>query len=45
MVRAGVFEPRRILSRIEPLTDAIHAYKSLDERQPGWVKIELIPTA
>jgi threonine dehydrogenase-like Zn-dependent dehydrogenase len=45
MVRAGVFSPTRILSRIEPLTDAIDAYRKFDERQPGWLKVELIPAA
>ncbi len=45
MVRAGIFNPRRILSQIEPLTGAIDAYKSFDERQPGWIKVELIPAA
>jgi threonine dehydrogenase-like Zn-dependent dehydrogenase len=45
MVRAGIFDPRGILTEIEPLTDAIEAYKSFDERQPGWVKVELIPAA
>jgi threonine dehydrogenase-like Zn-dependent dehydrogenase len=45
LVRAGVFDPSEILSQIEPLTDAIEAYKSFDERRPGWLKVELLPAA
>ncbi len=45
MVRAGVFEPTAILSEIEPLTGAIEAYKAFDQRQPGWLKVELVPAA
>lgn len=45
LVRAGVFQPTRILSQIEPLTDAIEAYKHFDERRPGWIKVELLPAA
>ena len=45
LVRAGALDPRRVLSQIEPLTDAIAAYKSFDERRPGWVKVELLPAA
>jgi threonine dehydrogenase-like Zn-dependent dehydrogenase len=45
MVRVGVFDPTGILSQIEPLTDAVEAYRKFDERRPGWLKVELIPAA
>ena len=43
MVRTGVIDPRDILTKREPLTDAIEAYKAFDQRQPGWMKVELVP--
>jgi len=43
MVESGVVDPTRILTQIEPFSDAIEAYKYFDERQPGWVKVELVP--
>jgi threonine dehydrogenase-like Zn-dependent dehydrogenase len=45
LVRGKVLDPTRILTKIEPLTSAIDAYKRFDERQPGWMKVELIPAA
>jgi threonine dehydrogenase-like Zn-dependent dehydrogenase len=45
MVRAGVFDPARILTQIEGLTSAIDAYKRFEEHQPGWIKVALIPAA
>jgi threonine dehydrogenase-like Zn-dependent dehydrogenase len=44
-VLAGRLDPVRILSTVEPLTGAIDAYKAFDEREPGWIKVELEPTA
>jgi threonine dehydrogenase-like Zn-dependent dehydrogenase len=43
MVRSGVIDPTTILSQREPLTSAIDAYKAFDTRQPGWMKVELVP--
>ena len=43
MVRAGEINPLHILTQTEPLTDAISAYKAFDQRQPGWIKVELEP--
>ncbi|WP_164929328.1 hypothetical protein [Gloeobacter violaceus] len=37
------FEPSKILTQVEPMLSAIDAYKALDLRQPGWVKVELVP--
>jgi threonine dehydrogenase-like Zn-dependent dehydrogenase len=45
LVSSGVFDPSTILTQAEPLTTAIDAYKAFDERQPGWVKVELLPAA
>lgn len=44
MVASGMVDPQRVLSNFEPLTSAIEAYKAFDERQPGWVKVELVPS-
>ncbi|CAG9167083.1 zinc-dependent alcohol dehydrogenase [Cupriavidus respiraculi] len=43
LVRAGVIDPVAILTRSEPLTGALDAYKAFDTRQPGWIKVELNP--
>ncbi len=43
LVRSGVVKPEKILTNIEPLTNVIEAYKAFDERQPGWMKVELEP--
>jgi len=43
MVRTGTVDPLRILTNREAFTSAIDAYKAFDERQPGWVKVELKP--
>ena len=45
MVRAGIFQPKKILSQVEPLMNAIDAYRNFDERKPGWIKVELVPAA
>lgn len=42
-VLAGRLDPAKILTQVEPMTDAIEAYKAFDERQPGWMKVELEP--
>ena len=43
LVEAGVIDPAEILTEVEPLTDAIEAYKAFDRRESGWVKVELKP--
>jgi threonine dehydrogenase-like Zn-dependent dehydrogenase len=45
LVAAGVMDPTDFLTQTEPLTTAIDAYRAFDERQPGWIKVELIPAA
>lgn len=45
MVRNGSTEPAKILTQVEPVMDAIEAYKAFDKRQAGWIKVELKPQA
>lgn len=40
-VESGAVDPGKILTNIESLTSAVDAYKAFDERQPGWIKVEL----
>ncbi|MGI4859304.1 MAG: zinc-dependent alcohol dehydrogenase [Janthinobacterium lividum] len=44
-VLSGELDPVKILTQTEPMTGAIEAYKAFDERQPGWMKVELNPSA
>jgi len=43
LVKNGTVDPEKILTRQEPLTSVIDAYKAFDQRQPGWIKVELVP--
>jgi threonine dehydrogenase-like Zn-dependent dehydrogenase len=45
LVRTGVIDPKRVLTRVEPLTNGIAAFEAFDQRQPGWIKVELKPRA
>ena len=42
-VASGETDPTVVLSQIEPMRDAIEAYKQFDLRRPGWIKVELKP--
>jgi threonine dehydrogenase-like Zn-dependent dehydrogenase len=42
-VLEGKADPLKVLTEVEPLTDAIAAYKAFDERKSGWLKVELRP--
>jgi threonine dehydrogenase-like Zn-dependent dehydrogenase len=42
-VASGTTDPAVVLSKIEPMHDAIEAYKQFDLRRPGWIKVELKP--
>ena len=42
-VRSGAFDPLSVLTRCEPLTNAIDAYRAFDTREPGWMKVKLTP--
>jgi threonine dehydrogenase-like Zn-dependent dehydrogenase len=43
LVASGSVDPAEVLTQIEPMTDAIEAYKAFDRREAGWVKVELKP--
>jgi threonine dehydrogenase-like Zn-dependent dehydrogenase len=43
MVQSGVIDPHDVLTKTEPMTSAIEAYKQFDRRRPGWIKVELDP--
>ena len=45
MVRDGTVDPAKILTQVEPMMSVLDAYKAFDRRQPGWVKVELVPGA
>jgi threonine dehydrogenase-like Zn-dependent dehydrogenase len=44
-VTSGRVDPLKVLTQVEPMTDAISAYKSFDKRKSGWVKVELKPAS
>lgn len=44
LVRTGAIDPTKILTQREPLSSAVEAYQSFDLRQPGWIKVELLPS-
>ena len=41
LVRNGTIDPLQVLTKREPLTGVIDAYKNFTEHKPGWVKVEL----
>lgn len=43
LVRSGMVKPEKVLTKIEPMTHVIEAYKAFDDRQPGWMKVALEP--
>ncbi|HEU4683053.1 MAG TPA: zinc-dependent alcohol dehydrogenase [Nitrospira sp.] len=43
LVKSGVVDPARILTKIEPLMTAVEAYKHFDKREGGWIKVMLQP--
>jgi threonine dehydrogenase-like Zn-dependent dehydrogenase len=45
LVRAGAIDPTNLVTELEGISTAIDAYKAFDERQPGWLKVELVPDA
>jgi len=42
-ILSGEIDPLQVLTQREPLVSAIDAYRAFDERQPGWIKVELRP--
>ncbi|MFG0334807.1 MAG: zinc-dependent alcohol dehydrogenase [Maioricimonas sp. JB049] len=45
LVASGRVRPQEILTRIEPLTSALDAYAEFDQRNAGWMKVRLEPSA
>jgi threonine dehydrogenase-like Zn-dependent dehydrogenase len=45
LVRTGGIDPLAVVTQIEPVSGAIEAYERFDAREPGWLKVELEPTA
>lgn len=43
MVESGRLDPLSVLTKVEPLTDAVTAYKTFQEHRPGWMKVKLMP--
>lgn len=43
MVESGVVDPAKVLTRVEALASVLDAYKAFDLRQPGWIKVEIVP--
>jgi threonine dehydrogenase-like Zn-dependent dehydrogenase len=43
MVRSNVIDPQMILTQLNEMSTALDAYKAFDERQAGWIKVELVP--
>ncbi len=43
LVRSGTVDTLKILTKREPMTSVIEAYKTFAEHKPGWVKVELDP--
>ncbi|MFC3833729.1 MULTISPECIES: zinc-dependent alcohol dehydrogenase [Deinococcus] len=44
-VAAGVVDPTKVITQHEHMDSAIEAYEAFDQRQPGWIKVELQPQA
>ncbi|MGE5432056.1 MAG: zinc-dependent alcohol dehydrogenase [Syntrophomonadaceae bacterium] len=42
LVQGGVVSPRQIITQVGTLDSIIKAYKAFDEREPGWVKVEIL---
>ncbi|MFB9990869.1 zinc-dependent alcohol dehydrogenase [Deinococcus oregonensis] len=43
LVQNGSIDPEKLLSQVEEMHSALDAYHAFDERQPGWLKVELVP--
>ncbi len=44
-VRAGVIDPMMVLTQVQPLDNAVEAFKAFDKRESGWMKVDLQPRA
>jgi threonine dehydrogenase-like Zn-dependent dehydrogenase len=45
LVAGGLVEPDQVLTKRDGMVSAIDAYKAFDAREPGWMKVELEPSA
>ncbi len=45
MVRIGLIDPAKVMTKNEALSDAIEAYEHFDRREAGWIKTRLRPAA
>jgi len=45
LLATGALDPTKILTQRKPAMGAIEAYEAFDQRQPGWIKVELLPAA
>jgi threonine dehydrogenase-like Zn-dependent dehydrogenase len=45
LVRSGAVDPQQVLTQVEGVRGAEEAYEAFDARDPGWLKVELEPTA
>ena len=45
LVRTKAIDPVGILTQIEPIANVIDAYEAFDRREPGWLKVRLLPEA
>lgn len=43
LVKTGAVDPELYISNVEPFDSVLDAYRAFDERQPGWIKVELVP--
>lgn len=41
LVATGALDPAEVLTQFEPFTSVLEAYRAFDQRQPGWIKVEL----
>jgi threonine dehydrogenase-like Zn-dependent dehydrogenase len=45
LVRTGAVVPSELISQVENIEDAVDAYRAFDQRESGWMKVELAPAA
>ena len=45
LVRTGAVVPSALVSQVEDIEDAVEAYRCFDQRESGWLKVELAPAA
>lgn len=43
LVRAGTFRPSKIITQSEEISSALEAYRALDHKKAGWVKVKIRP--